>query len=83
VLVDARRSVLGIGATFPDATGTFWTTEELAAAWLAGRPILLVTPREPRRSVVSTLPSDRVKLLRAENGRWLYAPAPAAAQPTR
>ena len=83
VLVDARRSVLGIGATFPDAAGAFWTTDELAAAWLSGRPILLVTSREPRRSVVSTLPSDRVRLLRVENGRWLYAPAPAAAAATR
>jgi 4-amino-4-deoxy-L-arabinose transferase-like glycosyltransferase len=83
VLVDARRSVLGIGATFPDAAGTFWTADELAAAWLSGRPILLVTSREPRRSVVSTLPSDRVTLLRAENGRWLYAQAPAAAAATR
>jgi hypothetical protein len=83
VLVDARRSVLGIGATFPDAAGTFWTADELAAAWLSGRPILLVTSREPRRSVVSALPSDRVRLLRAENGRWLYAPVPAAAAATR
>ena len=78
VLVDARRSVLGIGATFPDAAGTFWTADELAAAWLSGRPILLVTAREPRRSVVSTLPPNRVRLLRAENGRWLYASVPAA-----
>jgi len=83
VLVDARRSVLGIGATFPDAAGAFWTAEQLAAAWLSGRPILLVTPREPRRSIVSTLPPNRVGLLRAENGRWLYAPVPAAAAATR
>ena len=83
VLVDARRSVLGIGATFPDAAGTFWTADELASAWLSGRAILLVTSREPRRSVVSTLPPRRVRLLRAENGRWLYAPAPAAAAAAR
>jgi 4-amino-4-deoxy-L-arabinose transferase-like glycosyltransferase len=80
VLVDARRSVLGIGATFPDAAGSFWTAEELRAAWLSGRPILLVTPRDPGRSLVATLPSDRVALMRAENGRWLYVslPAPSA-----
>ena len=83
VLVDARRSVLGIGATFPDAAGTFWTADELAAAWLSGLPILLVTTREPTGSVVSTLPSDRVRLLRAENGRWLYGSVPAAAAVTR
>ena len=83
VLVDARRSVLGIGATFPDAAGDFWTAEQFAAAWLSGRPILLVTPREPGRSLVSTLPPDRVRLLRAENGRWLYASIPAAVAVTR
>jgi hypothetical protein len=83
VLVDARRSVLGIGATFPDAAGTFWTADDLAAAWLSGRPILLVTSREPRRSVVSTLPSDRVRLLRVENGRWLYGSVPAAVPASR
>jgi dolichyl-phosphate-mannose-protein mannosyltransferase len=83
VLVDARRSVLGIGATFPDAAGTFWTAEQLEAAWLSGRPMLLVTPREPRWSVVSKLPADRVRLLRAENGRWLYGPVPAAKAATR
>jgi len=79
VLVDARRSVLGIGATFPDSAATFWTAGDLTAAWLSGLPILLVTSREPRRSLVSALPSDRVRLLRAENGRWLYASVPAAA----
>jgi hypothetical protein len=80
LLVDARRSVLGMGATFPDAADSFWTSGQLAAAWLSGRPILLVTPRDPGRSVVSTLPPTSVRLLRAENGRWLYSslPAPAA-----
>jgi hypothetical protein len=76
VLVDARRSVLAMGATFPDAAGSFWTAEELRAAWLSGRPIVLVTPREPERSVVSSLPGARVRLVRAENGRWLYASVP-------
>jgi hypothetical protein len=73
VLVDARRSVLGIGATFPDAGAGFWTAAELERAWLGGRPILLVTPRDPRRSLVAGLPPERVRLLRAENGRWLYS----------
>ena len=79
VLVDARRSVLGIGATFPDAAGGFWTAEQLATAWREGRPILLVTPRDPRRSLVAGLPPERVRLLRADNGRWLYASVPAPA----
>lgn len=82
-LVDARRSVLGIGATFPDAAATFWTTEELAAAWVAGRAIVLVTSRDPRRSIVSTLSPDRVRLRRAEHGRWLYTPVRAAGPAAR
>jgi hypothetical protein len=73
ILVEARRSVLGMGSTFPDSAGTFWTADDLRASWLSGRPILLVTPRDPLHSVVATLPPDRVKLLRMENGRWLYA----------
>ena len=73
VLVDARRSVLGMGATFPDAADGFWTAEQLGAAWLSGRPIVLVTTRDPRRSLVAELPPERVQLLRAENGRWLYS----------
>jgi hypothetical protein len=73
VLVEARRSVLGIGATFPDTTGVFWTKEGLREAWMSGRQLLLVTPRDPGHSVVASLPPERVKLLRAGNGRWLYA----------
>jgi 4-amino-4-deoxy-L-arabinose transferase-like glycosyltransferase len=73
ILVEARRSVLGMGSTFPDSAGNFWTADDLRASWLSGRRILLVTPRDPLHSVVATLPPDRVKLLRMENGRWLYA----------
>ena len=73
ILVDARRSVLGMGATFADSAPVFWTAEELHNAWLSGRQILLVTPRDPLHSVVATLPRHRVKLLGMENGRWLYA----------
>ena len=73
ILVDARRSVLGIGSTFPESADIFWSADKLRDAWLAGRQILLLTPRDPRHSLVATLPPERVKLLRAENGRWLYA----------
>jgi hypothetical protein len=81
VLVDARRSVLGFGATFRDAADSFWTAERLRAAWLSGRPVLLVTPRDPSRSLVADLPPDRVGLLRAENGRWLYLAVSVPAAP--
>jgi hypothetical protein len=73
ILVDARRSVLGMGATFADSARVFWTANELRDAWLSGRQILLVTPRDPGHSVIATLPPPRVKLLGTENGRWLYA----------
>jgi len=73
VLADARRSVVGMGATFPDATGIFWTKDELREAWMSGRQILLVTPRDRGHSVVASLPPERVQLLRTGNGRWLYA----------
>jgi len=76
ILVDAQRSVLGIGATFPDSAPAFWTGAALREAWLSGASLLLVTPRDPRHSVIATLPADRVTLLRAENGRWLYASVP-------
>ncbi len=73
ILLDARRSVLGMGSTFPDSADVFWTADELRASWRSGRQILLVTPRDPLHSVVATLPPDRVKLLRMENGRRLFA----------
>ena len=76
ILVDAGRSVLGIGATFPDSAPVFWTSTALREAWLSGTPLILVTPRDPDHSVIATLPADRVTLLRAENGRWLYASVP-------
>jgi len=76
ILVDARRSVLGFGATFSDSAPTFWTAAALREAWLSGAALLLVTPRDPRHSVIASLPPDRVTLLRAENGRWLYASVP-------
>jgi 4-amino-4-deoxy-L-arabinose transferase-like glycosyltransferase len=76
ILLDARRSVLGFGATFPDAAGAFWERERLAREWGSGRPMLLVTTREPTAGVVSSLPPGRVWLLLAHNGRRLYANAP-------
>lgn len=79
VLVDARRSVLGIGATFPDAAGVFLTADDLRQAWLSGRPILLVTTRDPLHSLVAGLPPARLRLVLAGNGRWLYESVPAAA----
>jgi len=73
VLLDARRSVLGIGATFPDAAETFWEARDLVRAWPSSRRIFLVTPRAPSLSAVAALPPGTAHLLETRNGRWLYS----------
>jgi 4-amino-4-deoxy-L-arabinose transferase-like glycosyltransferase len=78
VLLDAARSVLGIGATFADAAESFWSAPRFAEAWASARPPYLLTTREPRQSIVASLPPRSVRLLFAHNGRWLYGRAPAA-----
>jgi 4-amino-4-deoxy-L-arabinose transferase-like glycosyltransferase len=78
VLLDAARSVLGIGATFADAAETFWSAPRFAEAWASARPPYLLTTREPRQSIVASLPPRSVRLLFAHNGRWLYGRVPAA-----
>jgi hypothetical protein len=72
-LLDARRSVLGIGATYPDAAETFWDARDLARAWQSGRRVFLVTPRAPEQSAVASLPPGTAHLLEVGNGRWLYS----------
>jgi hypothetical protein len=75
VLLDADRSVLGIGATFPDAAETFWSAPRFVEAWAGRRPPYLLTTREPARSIVASQPPAGVRLLFAHNGRWLYGRA--------
>ncbi len=77
VLLDGTRSVLGIGATFPDGAASFWDAERFMQEWAAGRAIYLVTTRAPAHSVVSRLPREDVHLLLVQNGRWLYGRASA------
>jgi 4-amino-4-deoxy-L-arabinose transferase-like glycosyltransferase len=72
VLLDGTRSVLGIGATFPDASASFWSAETFRAAWASSRPPYLLTAREAGQSIVSSLPPGSARLLLAHNGRWLY-----------
>jgi hypothetical protein len=74
-LLDARRSVLGIGATFPEAGETFWGAARLGREWASERRVFLVTPRGPARSLVAGLPPGRVHLLEQRDGRWLYSNA--------
>jgi 4-amino-4-deoxy-L-arabinose transferase-like glycosyltransferase len=79
VLVEGRRSVLGIGSTFPEAAETFWAADRLTREWLSSRPILLVTTREPDRSLVARMPRGRVHLLTSRQGRWLWSNVPPRA----
>jgi hypothetical protein len=83
VLLDAARSVLGIGATFPDAAETFWSAPRFVEAWAGRRPPYLLTTREPARSIVASQPPAGVRLLFAHNGRWLYGRAADAAAGSR
>jgi 4-amino-4-deoxy-L-arabinose transferase-like glycosyltransferase len=82
ILVDGTRSVLGFGASFADASEQFWDRARVEREWASGRPMLLVTPRAPARSVVGSLPTDRIRLVLEENGRRLYA-SRAPASPRR
>jgi len=79
VLVEGRRSVLGIGSTFPEAAESFWDADRLTRAWLSSRPILLVTSRDPERSLVARMPRGRVHLLASRQGRWLWSNVPPRA----
>ena len=82
VLLDAARSVLGIGSTFGDAAATFWSEPRFAEAWASARPPYLLTTRAPDHSVVASLPPRSARLLFAHNGRWLYGRAPAVGAPS-
>ncbi|HEV8532989.1 MAG TPA: glycosyltransferase family 39 protein [Methylomirabilota bacterium] len=79
VLVEARRSVLGIGSTFPEAADTFWDADRFTRVWLSNRRALLVTTRDPARSLVAKMPRDRVHLLASRQGRWLWSNTPPRA----
>ncbi|HEV8458256.1 MAG TPA: glycosyltransferase family 39 protein [Methylomirabilota bacterium] len=72
ILLDATRSVLGFGATFPESREMFWEAERLRREWSGPIRLMLLTPRAPEKSLVAFLPPERVRLLRAEGGRWLY-----------
>jgi 4-amino-4-deoxy-L-arabinose transferase-like glycosyltransferase len=79
VLVEGRRSVLGIGSTFPEAAESFWDADRLTREWLSSRPVLLVTTRDPERSLVARMPRGRVHLLASRQGRWLWSNVPPRA----
>ena len=76
VILDGRISVLGFGATFPEAQDMFWDRIRLKEAWHGPRRVFLVTIRDPIHSVIADLPASEVNLLAAGGGRWLYANRP-------
>ena len=75
-ILDGRVSVLGFGATFPEARDTFWDRAQLMEAWKRPRRVFLLTIRGPARSAVSLLPRGEVHLLATGGGRWLYSNRP-------
>ena len=72
VIVDGRRSVLGFGATRPEAAATFWDAARLELAWRGSRRVWVVTGRPPERA---WWPSCRARA-------WLPRPAGAASTST-
>jgi hypothetical protein len=79
ILLSARRSVLGFGATRPEARDVFWDEERLRQVWQSDRRVWLVTTRPPGASIVTTWPATT--LVAVDGGRALYVNA--AASPAR
>ena len=71
VMVDGRRSVLGFGATQPQARDSFWDDAQLSREWSGPRRVWLVSGRPPERSVIARL--EGARLVAAGGGRRLYA----------
>ena len=69
----ARRSVLGFGATRPEARDVFWDEERLRQAWQSERRVWLVTTRPPEDSIVAKWPASTLVAVGA--GRALYVNA--------
>jgi 4-amino-4-deoxy-L-arabinose transferase-like glycosyltransferase len=71
MIVAGRRSVLGFGATRPEAAARFWDEAELGRQWVGPRRVWLVTARAPSHSVIARLTGGR--LVAVGGGRRLYA----------
>ena len=72
-VVDGLQSNLAFGATFPDSRDLFWDAPRLQAAWAGPQRVLLVSGVDRARSVVRSLPPDRVHVVAHGGGRWLYS----------
>ena len=71
ILLDARRSVLGFGATFPEAGPAFWDGERFRRVVLSARSCS--SPRAHLPGIIRSLPDGSACMVAARNGRWLYA----------
>jgi 4-amino-4-deoxy-L-arabinose transferase-like glycosyltransferase len=71
VILDGTRSVLGFGATFPEARHRFWTREQLARELADGRPAVLISARGTR-GILGGLPAGcRASTVEARGVRTL------------
>lgn len=72
-MVDGRVSNLGFGATFPDAREVFWDASRVREIWKGPGRRFLISTVAAERSVVRSLPPDRIHLLAEAGGRRLYS----------
>ncbi len=72
-VVNGLQSNLAFGATFPEARDIFWDAPRLQVAWAAPGRHWLLSTIQPGKSVVRSLPADRVHLIAQGGGRWLYS----------
>lgn len=72
-IVNGLMSNLAFGATFADARDIFWAPSQVREVWMAPGRTFLVSVVANDRSVVHTLPADRVHLLVESGGRQLYS----------
>jgi hypothetical protein len=75
-VVDGLQSNLAYGATFPEARDVFWDAPRAAQAWSGPGRHFLISVVAPERSVVRSLPPERVHLLIDRGGRRLYSSRP-------
>ena len=70
IIIEGRRSVLGFGATLPEAADRFWDAATVRDRWSRSPCIWVITTRDPEHSVVATLPGTR--LVARDGARRLY-----------
>lgn len=82
-VVNGLQSNLAYGATFTDSSDMFWDESRLAREWSAEGRRFLVSVVAPERSVIRSLPPDRVHLIAHSGTHWLYSNLADGAPPRR